>query len=250
MMPPPGSVTILVPAKNEEGGIRETLASLPVEELRERGHHVEVLVVDGNSTDRTRDIARAAGARILRQTGKGKGTAVRDAMGVIATDYVAMLDADDTYPAERIPDFVRLLDRGFDVVMGSRLRGEMEPDAMNPTNRFGNMGLSLLATVLYGRRCTDVCTGLWAWRRAAVAALPLRSVHFEVEAELYSESMKAGLNVVEVPISYRARVGETKLSKARDGLRIATTLLARRVEGFRTVVPERRGEPAPRPARG
>lgn len=223
------SVTLLVPAKNEESGIRETLAALPVAALRALGHPTEILVVDGKSTDRTREIARATGARVLVQVGMGKGNAVRGALHATDSDYVVMLDADATYPAERIPDFVAHLERGFDVVMGSRLRGRAAPGALSKVNRVGNFGLSAIASLLYGRRCTDVCTGMWAFRREAVARLPLESLGFEIEAELFAESVKAGLNLLEVPIRYDARRGVTKLNKLGDGARIGLRLLKSRV---------------------
>lgn len=222
-------VTLLVPAKNEESGIRETLASLPVDALRRAGHPTEILVVDGKSTDRTREIAATAGARVLVQVGMGKGNAVRGALRATTADYVVMLDADATYPAERAPDFVRYLDEGFDVVMGSRLRGEIALGALSPMNRVGNVGLSALASVLFGRRCTDVCTGMWGFRRDALARLPLESEGFEIEAEIFAEAVKAGLNILEVPIRYGARRGTTKLNKLGDGARIAARLLRSRV---------------------
>lgn len=231
----PSRVTILLPARNEEAGLSETLARLPVDDVRALGHDVEVVVVDGHSSDGTREAARRYGARVLVQPGKGKGDAVRMAFRVLDSDYVVMLDADSTYPEDRIPRFVRYLDAGFDVVMGSRLSGTIHEGAMSGTNRFGNWALSTLATALYGRRCTDVCTGLWGFNREAMAALPLRSDGFEIEAEMYAESVKAGLNVVEVPIEYRARAGDTKLNKLGDGYRIARALVECRVRdgGFR-----------------
>lgn len=221
-------ITILLPAKNEEAGIEATFAELPVQRLTELGYPVEVLVADGRSDDRTREIARARGARVIRQLGKGKGRGVRSAIDVAKGDYVVMLDADATYPARAIPAFVAVLEEGYDIVMGSRFLGRIDEGAMKRVNRLGNHGLSFLASVLYGRRCTDVCTGMWAFRRETVRNLGLTSTHFEVEAELFARSAKAGLRIAELPITYARREGVTKLGSVTDGFRIGMTLLRHR----------------------
>ncbi|HEX2022760.1 MAG TPA: glycosyltransferase family 2 protein [Candidatus Thermoplasmatota archaeon] len=218
-------VTILLPAKNEETGIEATFAALPVGRLRDLGYPVEILVADGRSHDRTRDVATAHGARVIQQLGTGKGRGVRSALDVAKGEYVVMLDADSTYPARAIPAFVSLLDEGFDVVMGSRFLGRIDAGAMKRINRVGNHGLSWLATALYGRRCTDLCTGMWAFRRDLVRGLGLTSTGFEIEAEMFARSARAGLRMIEVPIAYAQREGVTKLGSVGDGVKIAMALL-------------------------
>lgn len=219
------SITILLPAKNEEDGIETTFTDLPVQRLLELGYPVEILVADGRSHDRTRDVAVAHGARVIQQLGSGKGRGVRAALGVAKGDYVVMLDADATYPARAIPAFVALLEEGYDVVMGSRFLGQIDDGAMKPLNRLGNHGLSTLAGILYGKRCTDVCTGMWAFRAEAIRELGLASTHFEVEAELFAKCAKAKLRVLEVPITYGRREGVTKLGSVHDGVKIGLALL-------------------------
>jgi len=223
------SVTILLPAKNEEDGIEATFASLPIERLLALGYPTEILVADGRSHDRTRDVAERHGARVIQQLGKGKGRGVRSALDVAKGEYVVMLDADSTYPAKAIPAFVAMLEEGYDVVMGSRFTGRIEPGAMKRVNRVGNHGLSWLATILYRRRCTDVCTGMWAFRRDLIRNLGLTSTHFEVEAELFARSARAGLRIAELPITYGCRAGETKLGSVKDGLRIGAALVRYRL---------------------
>lgn len=219
------SVTILLPAKNEETGIEATFAALPLERLADLGYPVDILVADGRSHDRTREVAQRYGARVVQQLGTGKGRAVRSALDVAHGEYVVMLDADSTYPAHAIPAFVALLDGGFDVVMGSRFRGVIDAGAMKRMNRFGNRGLSWLASALYGRRCTDVCTGMWAFRRETIRTLGLTSTHFEIEAELFARACRARLRVAEVPIQYTVREGVTKLGSVGDGLKIGRALV-------------------------
>lgn len=218
-------ITILLPAKNEEDGIESTFAALPLERLGELGYPFEILVADGRSHDRTREVAERYGARVIQQLGTGKGRAVRSALDVAKGEYVVMLDADATYPAHAIPAFVALLDAGYDVVMGSRFTGMIDEGAMKRVNRLGNHGLSLLATLLYGKRCTDVCTGMWGFRRELVRGLGLTATHFEIEAELFARAARGGLRLVEVPIHYTQREGMTKLGSVGDGVRIGKALL-------------------------
>lgn len=225
-----GLATLLLPAKNEEDGIGETLRSLPLETLAHMGFRTEVVVVDGSSEDGTRQVARVFGARVVRQTRKGKGRGIRDARPSVAGDFVVMMDADRTYAADTIPHMLDALARGeADVVMGSRARGWTAPGAMPPMNRLGNRLLSTLASVLYHRVCTDVCTGLWGFRGNVFRSLPLRSRGFELEAEMFGLCARAGLRIVEVPVDYLPRRGATKLSKVGDAVRIAWCLVRTRV---------------------
>jgi dolichol-phosphate mannosyltransferase len=224
-----GLITIVLPAKDEEAGIGATLRALPLATLAAQGFDAEVLVLDGASGDRTREIAAAWGAAVVEQQSPGKGAAVRAARAQMQGDYVIMLDADATYPPDAIPLVADALARGeADVVLGSRRKGWVAPGAMGPTNRLGNWALSSLASVLYLRRCSDVCTGLWGFRGDALRSLSLESRGFELEVELFGRSARAGLRVREVPVDYLPRRGGTKLSRARDGLRIGWWLVRTR----------------------
>lgn len=227
--PTRGKVTILLPTKNEEAGIRETLDAMPIDVLAAGGWDVEVLVVDGNSKDRTREIAAAWGARVVNLGHGGKGADFRAGLAAVRGDIVVMLDADNTYPADAVPDFVEMAAEGVDVVMGTRIRGSIEDGAMSGTNLLGNKVLSLIATVLYGKRTTDVCTGMWAFRRDSLTKLRLNSVRYEIEAELFAQSAKAGLKIREIPIRYTKREGKSGLVWWRDGTAIAAKLARKRV---------------------
>lgn len=223
------TVSILLPARNEEDGVAAVLAEIPYRELRRRGWAVDVAVVDGNSSDRTREVAASWGARVIVQEGRGKGMAVRSALPQLEGEYVVMIDADRTYPAWDVPAFLDRLEAGADVVLGTRMRGTLHPGAMSLTHRVGNRGLSLLASLLHGKRVTDVCTGMWGFRRDAVLDLKLTSREFEIEAELFARIVRARLVLEEMPIDYRPRVGATKLGGIRDGFRIGWKLLELRL---------------------
>ncbi len=158
--------------------------------------------------------------------GTGKERAFRLGRRSLLGAWVVMLDADGTYAPDAIPGLVRMLRSGeVDVVMGDR---EPEPGAMSAVHRFGNTMLSLEASLLYGRECPDVCTGLWGFRGEALRAMPLQATGFELEAELFAVASRMGLRVGHVPVRYLPREGETKLSGARDGLRIGWCLVHRR----------------------
>ncbi len=226
-------VTILLPAKNEAAGLQATLDGLPIAGLKDRGLDVEVVLADGHSTDTTVGIAEAWGARVIVQEGKGKGMGVRSAIPHLRGTYVVMLDADGTYDAAAIPAIVEELQNGADVVLGSRFRGRIDQGAMSGTNKLGNRMLSLLASITYGRRVSDVCTGMWGFKRAALAGLPLTAVHYELEADLFATSARTKLRVVELPIHYAVRHGKSGLNSWKDGLKIGRALVKRRFAKMR-----------------
>jgi dolichol-phosphate mannosyltransferase len=226
--PPKKSVTILVPALNEEDGIVRVVGNLPLRMIRRMGLIPRVLVVDGNSTDRTREYAEALGADIFVQRKRGKGAALREVIPTLASDYVVMIDGDGTYPVEDIPAFVRHLESGVDVISGSRLAGTIENRAMSSTHRIGNRLLTGIANTLYRPlKTTDMCTGLWGFRTDALKSFALTSNGFDLEADLFSETALQGFRYAEVPIRYKKRAGHSKLSW-KAAVRIGWTLLRKR----------------------
>ena len=140
-----------------------------------------------------------------------------------------MVDGDDTYPIEMATEMTRLL-QTHDVVIGSRLKGTIEPGAMTRLNVVGNVLLSLLARALFGAHISDVCTGFWGYRSDAIRRLDLAARGFEIEADMFTECVKEGLHIAEIPITYRARVDQPKLSSLRDGIKIGLFLCKRRLE--------------------
>lgn len=222
-------ITVLLPAYNEEDAIGIVIKNIREVGKELGGKGLDVLIVDGHSRDRTKEIASRLGIRVVVQPDKGKGAAVRFGIGQIDDhSAVVMLDADGTYPVEEIPKFVTRLEGGADVVVGSRLRGKIEEGSMSALNLIGNRLLSTLASRLYGRKISDVCSGMWAFRKELISKLRLNSVHFELEAELFSQACKANLQIAEVPITYRKRVGSPKLTSIRCGMSIAAKLLRKR----------------------
>lgn len=220
-----GLVTIVLPAKDEAGAIAATLRSLPCATLHATGYRTEVVVLDGRSTDGTEAIARACGATVVRDRGHGKGQALRDARDAFQGDFLVMLDADGTYAPDAIPRVIALLAGGeADAVMGDR---RVQAGAMTAVHRVGNALLSLGASVLYGKRVPDLCTGLWGFRMDALRRLPLRSAGFELESELFALSARLGLRIRHTPVDYLPRTGTSKLA-TRDALGIGWCLVRNR----------------------
>jgi len=222
------SVSIILPTLNEEPTIGKVIDEIPLKALEREGYQVEVLVVDGSSSDRTRQIAQAKGARVITEARLGKGRAMRSAFEQVEADFVFMLDADFTYPATYIPEMLEVLRQGAPVVLGSRLKGKREDGAITRLNVVGNRLLTFLANILYRTRISDLCTGYWGLRSEVIPALKLAADGFQIEAELFAQLSKKGYRIAEVPIHYRRREGKAKLSSLKDGFKIAWMLLRRR----------------------
>ena len=222
------SVLIILPALNEEEAIGRVIDEIPKQALEKRGFDVRILVADGNSVDRTRQIALDKGAKVVVEAKRGKGRAMRSVFRKFKADFVFMLDADDTYPANYITEMLNILEQGYPVVIGSRLRGEIEEGGMSYLNRVGNYLLTWVARVLYWRKVSDLCTGYWGLRGEIIPKLQLLADGFNFEAELFADITRKGYKIVEIPIHYRRRRTPPKLNSLRDGIKIAWTLVTRR----------------------
>lgn len=221
-------VSIILPALNEEETIGRIIDEVPKVDMEAKGYRVEIVVVDNNSTDKTKEIAEAKGAKVIEEFVKGKGMAVRTAFKSVDGDFMFMLDSDYTYPATYITQMLKLLEEGWDVVIGSRLKGQREEGAMRRLNLVGNHLLVLMANILYGTRISDLCTGYWGFSREVIESLKLDAVGFELEANMFVEIAKKGYRIAEVPIFYRRRPTQAKLGSLKDGLRIGRTLIKKR----------------------
>jgi glycosyltransferase involved in cell wall biosynthesis len=206
-------VLLLIPTLNEEEAIQQL-----VQEARTAGFS-DILVVDGYSSDRTRETADAMGARVvLQEFGKGKGCGVRTGMKLfLEGDWgcLSIMDGDGTNIPSDLASMIPLTDSGtVDVVLGSRTRGRREKHSMPRLSLASNLTVSFLLGAKFGRLFTDVQTGYWLFTRGAVEQVypEIRSVGFEIEMELFVKIMKLGLRVVEVPVGFRMRKGKTKFS--------------------------------------
>jgi len=222
------SLSILLPALNEEHGVAAVMNRIPRQHLEAQGIASTVWLLDGRSTDRTRTVAHKLGAEIFVQKGRGKGAAFRQFVPKIREGFTLFLDSDGTYPPELIPHFVEQLQAGSRVVLGSRLRGSIEEGAMSHTNYLGNRILSRLAAILFRTPVSDVCSGMWGFESELLKSFDLTADGFELEAEIFAECALRGIPITELPIPYQRRIGEPKL-QVREGIRIALALLKKRL---------------------
>jgi len=176
----------------------------------------EVLVVDTDSKDRTREIAASKGARVVPEPRRGYGRAYKTGFAQARGKYIATLDADCTYPASEIPGFVRILEKGeTDFISGDRL-SKMGKGVMSGKHRLGNWVLKVTMNVLFGMRSGDSQTGMWVFRRSLLPKLNIVSDRMAMSEEIKVEAFRKA-RYKEVPIVYSPRVGEVKLNTWRDG---------------------------------
>lgn len=223
------TVAVTIPTLNEERSIGKVIDDVPVAGLLQSGFETAVYVIDGSSSDNTREIAVEKGAKVILEERRGKGSAIQTAFKSINADYVIMVDGDGTYPIEMATEVIRLLQTN-DVVIGSRLKGTIEPGAMTNLNVAGNALLSLLAGMLFGVQISDLCTGFWGYKGDAIRRFELGARGFEIEADMFAECVRKGLHIAEIPVTYRARADQPKLSSIRDGVKIGLFLCKRRLE--------------------
>ncbi|MCX9083813.1 MAG: S-layer glycoprotein N-glycosyltransferase AglJ [Candidatus Methanoperedens sp.] len=218
-------VCILIPTLNEG----KTIAGL-VCEFKSLGYN-DILVVDGHSTDDTVVQAKNAGARVVLQSGKGKGQAINQSFHLISSKYLVMIDGDGTYlPAEIEKVLEPVISGHADHVIGNRFTN-YQKGAFTRFNLFGNNVLNKIFGLAYSIWLNDILSGYRAFNYNSYKYIELNRTGFEVETEITVECVKKDLKIVEVPITYLARVSgaATKLRPIRDGFRIASTiyLLAR-----------------------
>ena len=210
-------VSVVMGTYNEAEAIGTVLSD--IEEITDG--QAEVVCVDGSS-DRTPEIAREHGARVIEQEPQGYGVAVREAILAPDRPIVVTTDCDDTYPMEQLPEFLELINRGYDVVSGDRLYHGAE--AMPAFNRLGNHLFALGASALMGKHVHDTTTGMRAYRRDVVESIEWTE-NTGLSAELLIRPLMRGYEVREHPIEYRERAGESKLDPLSGGVAIAKSIV-------------------------
>lgn len=200
-------ISVVIPALNEEASLPSVLAELPWEAL------LEVVVADNGSTDRTAELARAGGARVVAATRRGYGSACLAGIAALApTDIVVFLDADHSDHPDELPIVIApILSGRADLVIGSRRLGVCEPGAMLPQQRWGNRFATALMGLVFRHRTTDLGP-FRAIRADALARLGMRDPDYGWTVEMQVRALQEGLVVAEVPVSYRRRVGRSKIA--------------------------------------
>ena len=220
-------LTILMPCLNEA----ETLAICvrqAAQAIHNSGVRGEVVVADNGSVDGSLEIAAAEGARVVNAPTRGYGAALIAGIEAARGKYVMMADADASYHFEHLPRFLPKLDEGYDLVMGNRFAGGIEPGAMPPLHKYlGNPVLSTIGRVFFRIPVRDFHCGLRAFRRDSILKLNLRTTGMEFASEMVVKASLAGLRMTEVPttLSPDGRSRPPHLRSWRDGWRHLRFLL-------------------------
>ena len=213
----------MIAALNEEEGVGATISELSENIIAKR-----ILVIDGHSYDRTVEVAKDHGAEIFFQDGIGKGDALAKAVRCMSSDveYVVITDADFTYPAERVPEMIQILENNSQVgmVCGNRFSKQTEGNAFQGRFTFGNKLLAFAHSFFNGVNLKDPLTGLRVIRANILRKWEIKSKGFDVEVELINQVGKQGFETIEVPIQYRERLGEKKL-RMKHGATILKRIL-------------------------
>ena len=208
-------VSVVIPTMNEEASI-----GLVIDEVKAALDGVrpyEVIVVDTDSRDRTREIATGKGALVVQEPRRGYGRAYKTGFERASGEIVATLDADMTYPASQIPRLANMLEsQGLEFITTDRF-ADMAKGAMSAKHRLGNKVLSVAARLLFRVKVRDSQSGMWVFSKSLLGRLELESDGMAMSEEIKIEAFKKA-RAAEVPINYRVRVGEVKLQSWRDGL--------------------------------
>ncbi len=215
------TIACVVPCHNEEAAVAKV-----VRDLRAALPEAVIYVYDNASTDRTVEVARAAGAIVREEPRKGKGNVIRRAFADVDADALLLIDGDDTYDASRARDLVDLLFEGpYDQVVGAR-RVTVD-GAYRAGHAVGNKVLTGAVRSLFGNDVTDMLSGYRVFSRRFVKSFPALAREFETETEMTIHALHLRLPTAEVPVDYRVRPagGESKLRTYRDGWRILRVIL-------------------------
>ena len=206
------SVTVIIPCLNEEQGIEKVLRAMP--EFVD-----EVVVVDNNSTDRTSDVARSLGAKVVREEVRGYGRSYRRGFHDATSDLIVTLDGDHSYPVDALSYLLEaFLHLEVDFLNASRFPVR-NPRAMSFKHKLGNLVLSLAMSVLFFRWVRDSQSGMWVFRRSIVKEMKLESDGMAFSEEIKIEAiLNPKVRFGEISIQYSSRLGEKKLNPWRDGV--------------------------------
>jgi len=212
-------VSVVLPCLNEEETIGICIRKA-TECFKKNSICGEVIVVDNGSTDSSMEKAKSEGARLIFEKNRGYGSALRAGIESAHGKYIVIGDADDTYDFLEIDKFVELLRKGYDLVMGSRFKGEILRGAMSWSHRYiGNPILSRMLNLFFHGRISDAHCGLRAFTKQAYQRMNLRTTGMEFASEMVIHALKKNLKIGEIPITYYPRKGESKLSSFRDAWR-------------------------------
>jgi len=215
---PQTQTTLIVPAYDEEAGLRIVLGEI----FKLLDDSYEVIVIDDGSTDRTSEVASQFPCQVIRhEVNRGKGEALKTGIKNATGEKIIWTDADDSYPVQLIPKMTQALNE-YDMVVCSRKYGRGNIPRFN---RIGNWLFRTMIKNIYGFKPYDPCTGLYGAKRRYLQLMDLSSKRFAIEPEISIKGSRMKLRMLEIPITYRARVGSAKLSAIKVGFEDLWTIL-------------------------
>jgi len=220
--------SIVIPCFNEESGLPKTINDI----LNNVKGEYEIIIVDDGSSDGTYNIAEELAKkhehiRVYKHVkNKGKRHAIDLGTKTARSDIIVHIDGDFTYPAKYINPLVDLLNNGYNMVYGSRFKGEKAK--LNWLHKFGNFVFAQLFNFLYFKKITDLTSGLRVLKKNDYLSLGVQSPNFGLETELMTKAARSGWVFAELPITLRERKGERKLKTFSDGYKILKLLLKNR----------------------
>ncbi len=227
-------VSVVMPCLNEEEtlGICIQKAQRTLDALGIVG---EVVIADNGSTDASAEIAERLGASVVHQPTRGYGAAYLAGLAAAQGQYIIMGDSDDTYDFTDLERFITPLQNGYDLVIGNRFKGKILPGAMPWARRYiGNPILSGMLRVLFGTYISDSHCGMRSFTAEAYKRMDLKTTGMEFASEMVIKAVETDLKILEIPITYHPRGGESKLNAIRDALRHIRFMLKSKFSHRRT----------------
>lgn len=215
----PVHVTVVIPTRNEEEAIVDTIRSVPNDGWCEK---LDFLIIDGNSSDKTRELAEGEGADVYLEKRKGYGRAYKTGFSMAPGEIIVTMDADCTYPGEEVPNLVRkLIDDNLEWITCDRLT-KAEEGAMSGMHKFGNWTLATTARLLFWYGIKDSQSGMWVFKKSIFENEKVRPKHdgmplsqeFKIRERRYLKKDKT----LEISVPYRVRVGPAEINTWGDGL--------------------------------
>jgi glycosyltransferase involved in cell wall biosynthesis len=211
-------ISIVLPCQNEEESI-----GFCIDEIKKVFITNKIegeIIVSDSSTDKSTQIAKDKGVRVIKHNQDGYGRAYLEGFKLVENEYIIMADPDSTYDFNEIPDFIKHLDDNYDMVIGNRFSKKMEKGSMPPTHKYiGNPFLSFIFRLLFNNNIKDVHCGMRAIKKEKLDELNLKSPGMEFASEMMIGAVKNNFKIKEISIHYRRRRGKSKLKTIKDGIR-------------------------------
>ena len=219
------TLTVLIPALNEEKNIKKVIQS----SKKIKNYDTKIIVViDKKTTDRTAKVAKKLGAKIILGKGSGKGSNIKTSLSYLKSEFVVQIDADYQFMPYEIPKLVSPLTQGYDIALGTRYQkgSKRQEDSVSYFRLLGSIALSFITSIFSMQRITDVMAGFKAFKTQVLKDLNPKTSHFGYEAELVVRGAKKGYKIINVPITYKKRPsGKSSVSSIKDGFLVLLTII-------------------------